>query len=288
MLRRARDVMRRFPSVHRAIRSVWTPPERIYRHLYFDGLLKVEIEPGLALNLECHGEQLENELFWRGFGSWEGKSLKIWIVLARTANFVADIGANTGVYALVAQAVRPTAKIIAVEPSKRVFAKLQRNIALNEFPITAVECAASDASGTATFFDFPLEHQYSGSLEAGMGGSVEIEVQSERMDTILELYGFDRLDLVKIDVELHEPAVLRGMRQTLERCRPTMLVEVLTDEIERGVREAIAGLDYRIVPIGGDHSPDPKGDARNFLIAQDHVLKALSSIPDTWLPQLQP
>lgn len=216
--------------------------------------------------MEAHGEQIENDLFWRGYGGgWEGNSLKIWRDLARSANFIADVGANTGLYALAAQAINPSAKVIAVEPSSRVFRKLQRNIALNSFPIIASDNAASDKNGLATFFDHAGPHQYSSSLEKSMGGELATEVRVRRLDDLLADHGFERLDLLKLDVERHEPAALRGFRKTLERCRPTMLVEILDDKLKAEICNVLVGLDYDVSTIASD-GPDPAGDARNFLI----------------------
>ena len=36
---------------------------------------------------------------------------------------------------------------------------------------------------------------------------------------------------MKIDVETHEPAVLKGMGEYLRSFRPTMLIELLNDEV---------------------------------------------------------
>lgn len=275
-LRQARDFVRQFPQVHRTIRSVWTPPKRIYQHLYFDGLITVDVGPGASFQINCHGEFVENELFWRGLGTgWEGKSLRLWTELARSAEYVADIGSNTGVYSLLTKAVNPVARVLALEPSPRVFAKLQANIALNGYSIIAIDKAASDRSGTATFYDFASPHQYTGSLERESGGHLVTTVSVAPMDDILPKNRFDRIDLVKIDVELHEPAVLRGMRSSLERFKPTMLVEILNADVERGIREALVGLGYWMAPVGVEDSPDPVADARNFLIAQRDIFRAI-------------
>lgn len=272
MLRKTRDILRGHPAVYRLLRSFWTPPRNIYQHLYFDDVIEVAVETGKSFRLECHGEFVENELFWRGLGTgWEGKSLRTWMKLSKDARYVVDIGANTGVYSLLTKAIRPDSKVLALEPSTRVFQKLIRNIELNGFDIVAVDRAASDCNGTAIFYDCPADHQYIASLESTSGGSVSTEVQIQRMDDLLAEYGFEQVDLVKIDVELHEPAVLRGMRQSLERWRPTLLVEILNDQVANGVKQAIEGLDYVMRPIGADGSPDPKADGRNFLIARGEI-----------------
>lgn len=275
MLKRARDWLRRYPHVHHAIRSVWVPPRRVYQHLYFDGVFTVEVERGASIKLESHGEFVENELFWRGYGnSWEAKSLRLWAELARTADFIADIGANTGVYALSAKAVRQSASVIALEPSKAAFARLKKNIALNGVAITPFELAASDKNGEVTFYDVPSKGSYLGSLEATRD-AVPMEIAARRMDDVLSEAGFERIDLVKVDVERHEPAVLRGMRNALERWRPSILIEILDRDVEVAIRAALAGIDYGIYAVGDREHPGKCADSRNYLICRDEVAAAL-------------
>lgn len=258
LLKPIQRTVQRVPAIHRMIRSIWVPPRTIYQHLSFRGPFVVQVEPGASFKIVSYGDVVENELFWRGYGaSWEPRSLKIWAGLAKSAQFIVDVGANTGVYTLAANAIQPRANILAVEPAPRVFTRLERNISLNHFSALAVEVAASDREGFATFYDFDHEHEYSASLEPDMGGKVETIVPVTKLDTILTRYGFPRVDLIKLDIERHEPAALRGMRQFLENHPPTILVEVLDEAARKEVADALVGLRYDWMPIS---------DERNYLL----------------------
>ena len=59
--------------------------------------------------------------------------------------------------------------------------------------------------------------------------SAEIEVRTSRFDDFEREHPM-KLDLIKIDVEDFEAAVLRGMRATLERDRPFLVCEILPRE----------------------------------------------------------
>jgi FkbM family methyltransferase len=250
----------RTPAIHRSIRRIWTPPRSVYEHLWMRGPFDIEVEPNRTFRMIGYGYSVENELFWKGYaGSWEHASLALWRELCKGAEWIVDVGANTGVYALAAQALRPSAKVLAIEPSTRVFDKLVKNIRLNGFPIAAEPVALSDRSGAATFYDSPDEHQYSASLETGMGGTLPVEVPVARLDDVLANHGFPRVDLIKIDVERHEAAVLRGMRECLERDRPTILIEVLDDYCRKGIESALAGIDYRWELLADD-------EGRNYVL----------------------
>jgi hypothetical protein len=48
------------------------------------------------------------------------------------------------------------------------------------------------------------------------------------VDTLaLDDLGIEQLAAMKVDVERGEPLVLKGARETLKRCRPELLIEVL-------------------------------------------------------------
>jgi len=142
------------PMVMRGLRRVWRPPENIYRHLHFQGPISLDLPNATHMRVNHFGNQVENDLFWVGFGNgWEKASLLTWLWLVRDAEVVFDIGANTGIYALSAQATRPRAKVMAFEPVKRIHAKLAANVALNTYPIKAHNIALSDHNGTVPLYD---------------------------------------------------------------------------------------------------------------------------------------
>ena len=112
---------------------------------------------------------VENDLFWAGYAeNWDRESLRIWRELCREAETVLDVGANTGVYALAAEALNPQARVIAFEPVQRVCEKLQTNATLNGGRIKVENIAVSDHDGTATLHDTDAEHVYSASLDYQM------------------------------------------------------------------------------------------------------------------------
>jgi FkbM family methyltransferase len=43
--------------------------------------------------------------------------------------------------------------------------------------------------------------------------------------TTIDSFEFQDITLMKIDVELHEPFVLEGAQETLQRCKPTLMIE---------------------------------------------------------------
>ncbi len=245
--------LRRHPPLFRAIRAVFQPGRDIYRHLHFIGQFTVNVSDAASFKINHFGYQVENELFWTKFGDgWEGQALRIWCALAADARFIADVGANTGVYSLAAAATNPKAKVAALEPVPRIFERACANLKLNSFDILPLQIAASDTDGEAVLFDDASEHNYSASLDATMlAGSniIRIPVRAARLDTLFPEIGWPRIDLLKIDVEKHEPAVLAGMTESLSRDRPTLLIEILEPNIGEAVGARLRGLGYRAFAI---------------------------------------
>lgn len=267
------------------LRSIWKPPERIYRHLQYRGIFTVKVDEDHFFRM-CHfGYPLENSLFWGGLsGCWEGVSTGLWVRLCREADVILDIGANTGTYALLAACVRPDAKIVAFEPVQRIFEKLEANRDLNGFGIHCVRAALSDYTGTATVYDPGDEHLYSISVnknayEASPNVSA-VQIPVVRLDEFIEQNHLPKIDLMKVDVETHEVEVLRGYGRYLGEHRPTLLIEILDDAAAAGVEALIAGMGYCYFNIderAGARKVDRlgKSDYFNFLICTEETAKGL-------------
>jgi FkbM family methyltransferase len=267
----------------RALRAVWQPPQSVYQHLHFEGEFEVEVAPGARFRIRAHGTHVENDLFWSGYaGNWERVSVTLWRDLCRGAGTVLDVGANTGVYALAAAALSPGARIAAFEPVPRVCARLRHNAALNGNRIAVEQAAVSDRDGTAVLHDLDDDHVYSASLEREMLGdaySRTYEVPSVTLDSYCAAQGIGRVDLMKIDVERHEPAVLRGARQLIVRDRPAMLCEVLDEAIGRAVAAELTCLGYVAYAISERDGVTPAaklgGVDRNYLICTPETASRL-------------
>jgi FkbM family methyltransferase len=137
---------------------------------------------------------------------------------------VVDAGASIGLYTLVAsRAVGDDGVVIALEPDPRNQADLRANVAANAATnVTLVPKAVSDRAGVSTFYlRRPAGHSGLHADRAKYMRTVMVETIS--LDDYL---GQRPVDVVKIDVEGHEPAVLAGMRRTLERSpRLKLLIE---------------------------------------------------------------
>lgn len=276
----------------RVLRATARLSQPVYQHLGFHGEFDVQVAPGARFRIRSYADVVENDLFWAGYAkNWERASLAVWRDLCRGAETVLDVGANTGVYALTAAALNPGARVIAFEPVRRVCDRLRINAGLNGNRIIVEHVAVSDRDGLATLHDTEDEHPYSASLDYQMLGSAysrSYEVPTIRLDSYCAAHGIGRVDLVKIDVERHEPAVFRGFRRMLEESRPAVLVEILDAGIGQAVAEQISGLGYAVYEIheqgaqSGVFAAASLGRAeRNYLLCQPETAKRLGlPVPD--------
>lgn len=249
------------------LKKIWHPPEKIYRHLHFRGKFRVKVEGSSSFLIRHYGFQVENEIFWAGLtGGWEKESIQLWIKLCADAQNIFDIGANTGVYSLIAKTVHPGASVFAFEPVQRVFERLEENKYLNRFDICCFEKALSDYDGAATIYDTASEHIYSVTVNKNLNKPEiqvkETRIQVMRLDTFIEMQKITSIDLMKIDVETHEAEVLQGMGKYLELFKPTLLIEILNEEVARKVEALVKGLDYVFFNIN-----EQKGIRRTTLLS---------------------
>jgi FkbM family methyltransferase len=135
----------------------------------------------------------------------------------------ADVGANVGyITSLAAVRVGPEGRVMAFEPHPGVFGILESNVGLWRDgsaigSVVARRLALSDQAGEGTLISGP-------SFEANMGtsaldsetsaepGATTFNVPLARLDDVA---GDEPLGVLKIDVEGHEAAVLRGATRLL-------------------------------------------------------------------------
>jgi FkbM family methyltransferase len=272
-------------------------PLKLQKYIYFRGYFFVQTKhsKGFFLNNWGHSNfEIENKIFWNGIYSFdESISIQLWEKLAQSADFIIDIGANTGIYSLLAQATNPRAKVLAFEPIERVRKKLKANILLNKFPIETSNFAISDSDVTQLICDdLSIEHPYSTTLNKNFAEKIfstvnTYEIETRTLDGLMLNYSVENsLLLIKVDVEQHEPYAIKGMLELIQNVRPIILIEILTQEIGDEIFSQIKNLNYdyfRIDEVKGltklaTLDVIQSSSNRNFLLA--HAETNLQSIAE--------
>jgi FkbM family methyltransferase len=129
---------------------------------------------------------------------------------------VVDVGANVGAFALLQ--ARRGARVVAFEPNPDCFARLSHARRANGFDdrLTVLERAVGAAPGSARLV-VADGNTLLGSVVSPQPGAERqgFEVQVESLDRALPAAGVDRVDLLKLDAEGAEAAILRGATRTL-------------------------------------------------------------------------
>jgi FkbM family methyltransferase len=190
-----------------------------------------------------------------GIGTNELPVQDLLAAVLRQGDVFLDIGANVGFFTVIAaRLVGVSGSVVAFEPVPSNAALIRRNARINGFWNVAVhEAAASSTAGKAELI---LAEFAGGASLASVGSppdaSGRMEVRTITVDGLIAAGLIPAPSLVKIDVEGAEHEVLLGMRETLKRCRPNLLLEFdgcTVLEVEEKVgrsSELLESLGYRI------------------------------------------
>lgn len=192
-------------------------------------------------------------------GGWNAFEAPLPSVFARLVrrwpHTVLDVGANTGLYSLIAVTAHRSVRAIAFEPVPEIAALMRTNVRANRASrrISLHETAIGDHIGQAELHLPPAQLdgtiETSASLESDFKETIDrvLTVQASTLDQAWAAAGRPTVSLVKIDVEGAEPRVLAGAGALIDACRPILTIEVLdgasTDAAERLCR------DHRYVDI---------------------------------------
>lgn len=187
--------------------------------------VSVEID-GLTYVVEADDEGVARNIFTRS-------TRPEFVVLLRALRVISpadgrcfvDVGANIGTTTIPAVARHGFGSAVACEPSPRSAALLRANCALNGVAdrVRVVEAAVSDAPGTIEFDvsgAAPGRHKV-----AGPQATETITVPTVSLDALAADGTLDPADvgLLWIDAQGHEPQVLDGASQLLERSVPAVV-----------------------------------------------------------------
>lgn len=165
-----------------------------------------------------------------------------------------DVGAHQGKVLDLLLGAAPNGSHIAVEP----IPDMARSLRTRYPQVEVHECALAGASGQATFFLYANRPAWSGLRQQSAIGEAGVREISVELRTLDELIGDRRLDVIKIDVEGGELAVLEGARHTLLTSRPIIVFEhahIHASNFETApadVWQLLADAKYGITPLADE------------------------------------
>jgi FkbM family methyltransferase len=235
------------------------------------------------------------QLYWYGEQGWEPDLLPWWRAFCRRAGSVLELGANVGYFTVQAQRAAPGVHHVAVEPHPFSAQICRANLALNAIAsVRLIEAAAvADETVASVRLLVPADQQKTPTVAFVPGGNelppsmtrdvrAGLDVPAVGIRSLLQ-----GADVVKMDVEGQEHALLLAGLDVLREVRPTLFVEVLPGT--SNLRILLAGLclqdgyrcyaptPERLVPLDPARLADVR--LQEEFGGQDLVLTAAADLP---------
>ena len=209
-------------------------PLRGPARLLFRSYARTCYQPGMCVERlttksgDLFDADLSSFLEWQlwAFGGYEEHFTELFRCLVSSGDRCVDVGANVGVHTVrLAKLVGAAGEVIAIEPEAGVAERTRCNITLNDLANARVVNAAAgnqaghmrlyrpDPSDTNRARASLLRHPYL----TGDAATVPVLTIDEICD--------GQVALIKIDVEGHETAVLRGATAVIARHAPSIVFE---------------------------------------------------------------
>ena len=216
-VRGLRAVVRRLPRGRYSVLAALAPTRGRF-------MARLAADAGGAAFACDMGDQIAREVCLTGL--YEPPVTRVVQQHLRPGGTAVDAGANWGYFSLLAApAVGLAGTVIAMEPDPRQFAALAGNIAANGFRhVSAVQAAASAEEGRLSLVGYDeadANRGVSRLADPSVPGR-RFDVRATSVDTLTA--GCPHVDLVKIDVEGAEDAVLDGMDAGLSSRRYRAIV----------------------------------------------------------------
>lgn len=160
------------------------------------------------------------------------------MILGLASGVCLDIGANIGV---ISQALLSNGyEVKAFEPQPEIFELLSENCPSATLFNTAVGSEAGMAKMPKVQYSAKGNFGGLGIGDTSIYGSIDVPVVT------IDSYHFPNIGFVKIDVEGYEIEVLRGMTDTITRCKPILYIEDDRRDKSVALRAYIRELGYDI------------------------------------------
>ena len=235
---------------------------QIIRKLFESNYLKPEWRTfkfrGISMRVDI-SKSMGAAIYWRGAHDWA----PIFVLedIIKKGDTVIDVGANQGEYSLwAAKNTGPSGTVLAFEPMDELYVQLKKNFALNpKYRNTLIpnKNGLSDKPGKLNLFGKAGDNEGVNTMFPTQSHTVLIqEINLDTLDNQLSQLKCEKVNFIKIDVEGAELHVLKGARETLNKYKPSLLIEINSEACLAGgyepeeIFEILRPLGYKFEKIG--------------------------------------
>ena len=215
--------------------------------------ITVKITKNEAFQIYTRRDFLSYHFFWYNLKNLDLTFLdifKIFYKLVKNSRTVIDIGANTGVFSLIAGKINKTCKIYAFEPINIVYEQLINNIKLNRINnIIAENVAISNINDEIkisipnNYYTLPTESSLNPTFSKN--NVIRKKIISIKLDSYVKKMHISEIDLIKIDIEGEEPKAFEGMISIIKNQSPIIICEVLPNRTDKELQNIFSLYNYK-------------------------------------------
>jgi FkbM family methyltransferase len=186
----------------------------------------------------------EQNAEFRNFASYCAPSMRLF-----------DIGASYGAFSLVAAHFGGTAVAVDPSPIATRLIRLQSKLNECEEQIRVVVACVSDAEGEKEMLSSGVFSDGYFRMTSGRSSRELVKTNAVTIDRLADQFG--RPTHIKIDVEGHEAAVIRGAKKTLTSIAPVLILELHNEMVRSDggdptcVLDDLAQMGYEMFSING-------------------------------------
>lgn len=190
-----------------------------------------------------------------GLGRYEPYALDCFLALVECSvpGAVMDVGANVGLYGLLASAYSDR-EVHCFEPAPDTAQVARDSAAASGLTMHVAAIALGDDAGAAMLYLSDSTDASNSLNPAFRVHKREIVVPLEKLDHYVARTRLEP-SIIKIDTETTEPDVLAGAQESIRRYRPWILVEVLWSQVEDRLHAVMDQFDYTYYHLNG---PGPR------------------------------
>lgn len=185
--------------------------------------------------------------------SYEPFFISNWIqYLDKTKGAIIDIGASTGLYSLLSQAYARNREVYAFEPYARAFSRLISNKDINQFAkikIYPYALADYDNIGSLSIKNFEGPITTSGHISTSQN-LINIPILVKNITNVIDIN--KQIGQIKIDTEGFEIQVLHTLKEIIEKWKPIIFFECLTENNFKKIVIFFNNFKYDILGMNED------------------------------------
>ena len=273
----------------RSIASAWLDLDKkisqsVIERIRYAGTADLQVDDvKFKMTANCD-DGIVDALYFRKEDYAEITEIRLFKNFSARSKVILDIGANTGLYSIVSQKNNPKAQVYSFEPYIINARRLKENLAANNLNNVNVVEKAVGNSTLELEFTIPENDQICDVLSADTQHTNKfyrewinyknVKVEQTTIDTFCSEANLKALDLIKIDVENYETAVLEGASESLQKFDPVIFIEIFVNpEKTRFYEEFLKPKGYYCYSILKEGIMQTKTlienpDCRNFILSK--------------------